>query len=324
MGEIAWFNASGEPHNFANLHIPTFKEQSDILERVGKEPLNLEKLAAELGLGVDVVTGLIGGLKEKGYGFTCDGENVVKTRTPEPQTIFDATKILPDVNFQFGVVSDTHLGSKKERLDALNEMYDTFEKEGVTVVWHCGDQTDGYGVYRGQEFELKMMGQDEQVDYVVANYPKRKGINTYFITGNHDLRQYENGGIDVGKPIAQRRDDMKYLGQVEAKVMLPNEVTLDLLHPGGNNAYALSYKAQRMINNLTPKELPDILCFGHYHTAFYMHYRDINFLQVPSFKDQGLWEKRQGLNPVIGGWLVNGHITGEGSIDNFKPQLFTY
>ncbi len=304
---------------------PPISSEQPLLEKLkGKEPQGFEKLASELGLGVDVVTGLIDGLKDKGYGFAYDAESVVKSISPEPQTIFDATKILPDVNFQFGVVSDTHLCSKKERLDALEKMYDTFEKEGVSVVWHVGDVTDGYNVYRGQEFEVKMFGQDEQVDYAVANYPKRKGINTYYILGNHDLRQYETGGIDIGKPISQRRDDMKYLGQATAKAILANGVEMELLHPAGTGAYALSYKAQRHINNLAPKDVPDILLFGHYHSSFYMKYRDVNFLQVPCFKDSGIFEKRLGLNPTIGGWLVNGHITGEGSIDNFKPQLFTY
>jgi hypothetical protein len=54
-----------------------------------------------------------------------------------------------------------------------------------------------------------------------------------------------------------------------------------------------------------------------------MNYRGINFLQVPSFKGQGLWEKRQGLNPTIGAWLIDGQIIGN-EIGMFKPNLVKY
>lgn len=225
--------------------------------------------------------------------------------------------------FHFGMVSDTHLASKQERLHELNEMYHTFQREGVRVVIHCGDLTDGYGVYKGQEFEVKCAGQDQQVEYAVANYPKVAGIDTYFITGNHDLRQYEKGGIDVGKSISQQRPDLHYLGQMAAKITMAQGGTMEMLHPDGGVAYAMSYKAQRSINNLTPDNIPSIMAWGHYHGSFYMNYRGINFNQVPCFKGQGLWEKRLGLNPTIGGWIIDGQIQS-GKVNRYKPTLFTY
>jgi predicted phosphodiesterase len=225
--------------------------------------------------------------------------------------------------FKFGIISDTHLASKQERLHELDEMYEKFKQEGIDTVFHCGDIVDGYGVYRGQEFEVKVAGQDEQIDYAVAQYPKVEGIDTYFITGNHCLRQYERGGVDPGKPINQRRPDLKYLGQMKAKVRMADDTTMELLHPDGAVAYALSYKAQRAINNLTADNVPDIMAWGHYHTSFYMNYRDINFLQVPCFKGQGLWEARKGLNPTIGGWIVEGKID-DGTVTEFNPTLFKY
>lgn len=225
--------------------------------------------------------------------------------------------------FHFGLISDTHLASKQERLHELNEMYQTFKKEGIRVVIHAGDMTDGYGVYRGQEFEVKCAGQDEQIEYAVANYPKIAGIDTYFITGNHDLRMYERGGVDPGKPISKQRPDLHYLGQMAARIKMYDGTTMEVLHPDGGVAYALSYKAQRSINNLTPDNVPDMMAWGHYHTSYYMYYRRIHFNQVPSFKGQGIWEKRLGLNPTIGGWIIDGQVQG-GKVNRYKPTLFTY
>lgn len=123
-------------------------------------------------------------------------------------------------------------------------MYHIFKKEGVKIIIHAGDISDGYGVYRGQEFEVKCPGQDEQVEYVVKNYPKIKGLDTFFITGNHDLRMYEKGGIDIGHSISQQRKDLHYLGQVTAKVIMADDTTMEILHPDGSCSMALSYKAQ--------------------------------------------------------------------------------
>ena len=76
---------------------------------------------------------------------------------------------------QFGVIADTHLCSKYCRIDLLNEFYDIIAAEGIDTVFHAGDLVDGEGVYRGHAYELEVIGSDAQVDYVVKNYPRRKG-----------------------------------------------------------------------------------------------------------------------------------------------------
>lgn len=292
-----------------------------LLRAKPKEVIPLEQITDELKVGVEVVSAAIAGLIREGHGFILSNQGILRTNTPETSSTYRDRHHGHD--FHFGIVSDTHLASTKERLDCLNKMYDIFRREGIQAVYHAGDISEGWGVYRGQEFEVKLPGQDQQIDYIIKNYPKRRGITTYFITGNHDLRQYERGGVDIGRPIANKRRDMVYLGPTNATVQMIDGVTLELLHPSGNVAYALSYKAQRDINNRPPNNLPDILVYGHYHTSFYMHYRGIEFIQAPCFKDQGLWEKSLGLNPTIGGWIVDGHISG-GNVDKFKPNLFTF
>jgi predicted phosphodiesterase len=289
-----------------------------------RRPRTAAQLAQELGVGVDIVQHTIDGLIKDGYGIARSGETIIHTRSPKEGTIFDLSKKLQR-HLHFGVVSDTHLGSKLERLDAMERAYDTFKREGIHHVFHVGDMTDGVGVYQGQEFELHKHGQQEQIDYAIDKYPQRSGITTHFITGNHDLKQYQRGGVDPGRPINSRRRDMNYLGQIDATVLLPEGVEMELTHPGGGNAYALSYKAQKAINAMPSEDLPDILLWGHYHTSFYMRYRNVEFLQVPALKDGGLWEKSLGMNTVIGGWLVDGVISPDsGRIASFKPNLVTY
>src|SRR3569623_651727 len=48
-----------------------------------------------------------------------------------------------DNRFKFGVVADSHLGSKYERMDVLNDLYDRFAAEGITHVFHAGNWIEG-------------------------------------------------------------------------------------------------------------------------------------------------------------------------------------
>ena len=297
----------------------------DVANYLKKErnPRPIEDIAEEIGVGVDFVRAGISSLKNQGYGIDDNGEMFIRSKTSPERDVFDLGGILSK-DFKIGAISDPHLASKKERLEDLQATYEIFKSQGVSVVLNAGDITDGWGVYRGQEFEVKYFGQEEQIAYTVAKYPQVPGIITLFITGNHDLKQYEKGGVDPGVAISQQREDMKYLGQVYAKVRFPNGAMAELLHPGGGTAYALSYKPQRFINNLAPQDVPDIMVWGHYHTSFYMHYRNVNFIQAPCFKDAGIFEKRLGLNPTIGAWIIEGKISDQGNISKFKPELITF
>jgi predicted phosphodiesterase len=302
------------------------KPEVPLRDKILKEkgPRQMEEMAKIAGVGTDVISACIDALESEGFTFVRNGEIFVRTKMEQTGNSVDLSKLFDKRYLKFGIISDTHLDSKYERLDILNSVYDEFKKEGIHNVFHAGDISEGIGVFRGQEREIKHFGQDEQIKYVVDHYPRRDGVKTFFILGNHDVRQYERGGIDIGGPIEHKRSDLSYLGPIEATVMLPNGVKMNLLHPGGGTAYALSYKSQRAINNMSPGSLPDILVYGHYHTSFYMCYRGIHFIQAPSTKDMGLWEKSLGFNSTLGGWIVDAEISTEGNhINKFKPQLLT-
>jgi len=165
---------------------------------------------------------------------------------------------------RFGSVSDTHLGSMYENLTLLNSAYDVFEREGITKVFHTGDLTDGENMYRGQVYELHIHGCDAQRDYCIQQYPRRAGIDTEYIIGNHDGAFWKNAGVDVGLQIGDSRADMHYLGMDEADVTLKcdtGEITLRLLHPRKGTSYALSYQCQKYIESLTGGHKPNMLCF---------------------------------------------------------------
>jgi len=281
-------------------------------------------VSERLKVGVESVTHVLDTLIEEGFRFVNVDGTWIRSRTNEGRVNYDASKLFLGGLLHFGLVSDTHLISKFERLDALEAMYDRFVQAGVKTVFHDGDLTDGVGVYRGQEFEQKALGQEAQIDYAIKHYPKRDGVQTIVIGGNHDLKMYERGGADPLVQIARARKDIKYIGQYAARVKMDDQVVMDMLHPMGNQAYAVSYKAQRAMNAMDPNDLPNILTYGHYHNSLYLNYRGIHFLQTPCFKDQSLqFEKRLGMTSNIGGWIVDAKSNGE-AIREFTPRLVTF
>jgi predicted phosphodiesterase len=204
---------------------------------------------------------------------------------------------------KFGIVSDTHLCSNYERLNELHTFYAICEKVGVSEIIHAGDIIDGNGkMYRGQLNEIHTYGVMRQVKYAVKNYPKIEGINTYFICGNHCLSFYNDNGIDIGKLIEEKREDMHYLGQYRATIQIGKAI-MEVVHPAGGIAYALSYKSQKYAEQIPSGQKPNVLIFGHWHTSHYFWYRNIHILNAGCFQGQTSYLARKGLNPAIGGWI---------------------
>lgn len=147
---------------------------------------------------------------------------------------------------EIGVVSDTHLTSDAERLDLVRLAYDEFARRGITTVFHVGDLMDGHDVYRGHNQFLKVHGAQAQAKYFIEKYPRKPGIITYAISGNHDCADYLKTGMDQVSLVVngfehqgrhvEGRKDIVYLGQYAHKLILPQEITVELLHPRGNNA----------------------------------------------------------------------------------------
>lgn len=206
--------------------------------------------------------------------------------------------------YSFAAIADTHLCSLQERLRELHTFYDLCRKRGIRDVFHAGDLLAGMGVYAGQEYEIHTFGADNQVAYVVANYPKVAGITTHFILGNHDLSFQKLAGIDIGAKIAQQREDMDYLGAFQGCVFQDGIKMIQLVHPEGGMPYALSYRAQKFVEQIASGTKPRVLLIGHLHTQYNFLYRNIAVFGCGCFEGQTAFLARRGINPTIGGWFI--------------------
>jgi predicted phosphodiesterase len=209
---------------------------------------------------------------------------------------------------KFGLISDTHLGSMYEELEFLKFAYKIFKKEKIENVYHAGDVLEGEKIYRGQEYEIRYHGVDEQVEHCVKDYPKIDGITTYFIDGNHTLSFHNEAGVDVGRIINLQRKDLVYVGKEEADIRLENKngsCILRLVHPGGGTAYAISYTVQKYINSLTGGEKPNIVGIGHFHKTEYLFFRNVHAFQAGCFQAQTPFMRRKRTPAMVGFWIID-------------------
>jgi hypothetical protein len=211
-----------------------------------------------------------------------------------------------DCTFRFGLTADRHTGSLYHHGGALAAFYDFAKAEGANCIYDAGDIFAGHGVYRGQEFELRDLGFEAQLDRLTHDAPR--GIKTRFITGNHDASFKNACGVPVGRMIEQAVPQYEFLGEDQARVQFdtPNgPFVLGLLHPGGGSAYALSYKPQKIIESLEGGTKPDLLGIGHFHKAEMMpSYRNVCGVQAGTFERQTPFMARGGLAAHVGGWII--------------------
>jgi UDP-2,3-diacylglucosamine pyrophosphatase LpxH len=221
-------------------------------------------------------------------------------------------------------MGDTQFGSKYAQLTHLHRFYDICQSEDIKTVYHTGDITDGLKMRIGHEYELYAVSADDMRDDVIANYPKRDGITTYFITGNHDASIYKQVGYDIGQAIANARQDLVYLGRDCAVIDLTPKCKLELRHPWDGTAYALSYKPQKMIEAMESDSKPNILAVGHYHKAEYLFYRNVHAFQTGCFQGQTPFTRGKGISVHIGGWIVTITVDENGTIQRISPEFIPF
>lgn len=229
---------------------------------------------------------------------------------------------------RIGLVADTHLCCKEQRLDALHAQYDLFAAEGISTVLHAGNIVDGY-IPRINGASVIVSGIDDQALYVVDNYPQRKGITTHFITGDDHEGWWQKEGFNFGaylQAIAERNDrhDLRYLGHVEADVDVTTKhgiVRIKVQHPGGGSAYSRSYVGQKQVEAFTGGEKPQILVQGHYHVSNYMVDRNIHVIGMPGFQDQTVFARKKRLRMEVGGAILSFTITEAGSVGRLSVEF---
>lgn len=288
---------------------------------------NTEDLLDAARMTPRVLEATLEDLRELGYEISNIGgevwlEKKSLVRYKEFRQDWDGRRIV-----KFAYASDTHNCSKYQQLKHLNTFYDRLEEEGVDTVYNAGDISDGLYKDRPEHiYELLpgCIGVDQQAAYIIDNYPERKGIRTKFITGNHDATHVKNGGADIGYRIQAERPDMEYLGYGKAKVWLTPKCDLDLIHPRGGKAYALSYKLQKYIDALHGGSKPRLLALGHFHAFCHLFYRDIDAFMLPGFQGDSMFANLNSLFWQVGGIIMEVEVGEDGEVISTQSKFIPY
>jgi len=177
--------------------------------------------------------------------------------------------------------------------------------------------------YAGQIQELFLYTFDDQVRYIISELPSLKSHKpTYFITGDHDLDWYKQGGRDIGEAVADKRDDYIYCGSTGAYLVLPNGKKFAYLHhPRGGCAYAKSYRAQKWIEAVAPDNKPQIYLNGHYHSVcMYGFIRNVHWLSTGCLQSQTPFLTAQGTEVINAFCVVTICLDDKGSIVKLLPD----
>lgn len=253
---------------------------------------------------------------------------------PRPQFGHLPVDIIDSGNWvRFGLVSDTHMCCKEERLSELHTQYDLFKREGIDKVFHAGNPIDGYiqRINGESVFETTI---DGQARYFAENYPSRAGIHTYYITGD-DHESWFAPGFNIGfymEKVARQlsREDLTYIGHVESDVEVrvkgaSRPTIMKIQHPGGGSAYARSYTGQKQVEAFEGGEKPAILVQGHYHVSNHMVDRNIHVISMPGFQDQTIFARKKRLRMEVGGAILEFKVNPEdGAVTRCRVEFNLY
>ena len=297
------------------------KELCNKIKYLIKKQKSFIEICNELQLKDYEVIGLIGLMKQDGELIDYVNGELVRLKTPPK--INDVYQVeASSSHIPLLLISDTHLCSKYDRLDILRYLYAKADERGVKHILHSGDFTDGRSNRPEHIYELKEPSYEGQVDYCVEKYPTFNG-KTYVISGNHDDWWYKSTGSEIVKAIANRRDDIVYLGSDVADMKI-GKLKVRLFHGKGGNAYAKSYKVQKYLDSIPLEERPHILQTGHIHQSFYMKQDDTHCFQTSCLEDLTPFARSMGLANDKSVWWVDVEMNDRGQIQNITQELETF
>jgi len=307
---------------------------SAIHTKLKKQKLSVEQLADIFDIAPKEVRHAIDSLK-KTHVLICESQSGEISCDTEMQPnskpdYIDFTKH-GEVEIPIGVLADTHLCSKYERLDVLNALYDRYESYGITDVYHGGNWIDGEA--RFNKFDIDVHGIGGQIGYFLKHYPQRKGITTHLISGDdHEGWYVQREGINIGQTmedsaVRSGRNDLKDLGYMERDINLQREdgsAIMRVIHAGGGSAYAISYTSQKYVEALQGGEKPKIVIVGHFHKFDWAYPREVHVIQPGCTQDQTPFMRKKRLQAMIGGCVLWVKQARNGVITSLKVEWIPF
>ena len=140
----------------------------------------------------------------------------------------DETRIIVDpdqTEFKCIAISDLHIGSLIENIEALNLIYDYCTNNNINIIINTGDLINGSFGCRNKINDL-----NKQIEYFFKTYPFDKNILNFTCLGDHDLSPLNDLGLDFKKIIDNRRNDIVTVGYESGTIKIKDDEII-LRHP---------------------------------------------------------------------------------------------
>jgi predicted phosphodiesterase len=270
-------------------------------------PIKPTELARRFNLDMDGLEDLMDDLLNRRAAVQFKAGYLVFDRTaPIPDNFVHQIQLFKDEGWvKWGLFADPHICSAHEQIDLLHGFYKICEEEKVQGMICAGDFTSGNGtVYKGQYSDLKIVGEDKQINYVCQVFPETS-LQTFAISGNHDLDLYKQCGSDIMQKICEKRPDITYLGKMSAT--MEHEGVRFLVHHGeGGLGLVRSYKPQRILDMQKVEDICDVSVIGHWHISLHIpKYRNSIVILPMCFEDVSDYLIKKSLVPDIGGVILH-------------------
>lgn len=303
-------------------------ELKEKLLKIIKKEKSISSVASSLGISETQVLGLVNLLKEEGINVVeqkkYDGIYIISQG--ESGESYNSKEFDTDESheFRFLLISDTRLGSKYQQLSELNNLYQIADNLGIDTVIHCGNLSAGLYPIKSPYVETNFADDtNEQIDYIVDNYPYVEGITTYFITGKTDNQHLSKNGVNIGRHIESRRPDMKYLGNTSCIVNI-DKAKMMIINSKLSKTYTVSYRVQQHIDSFRSEDKPDILLYAGHLQMENLTYRGVHTISVPSLcaTTPEMNEKRY--TNTVGAFFVTVKTDKFGRFESIKSMWSPY
>ena len=291
-----------------------------LLELTKKEK-NISEVASTLGLSEFEIIGILHDLIANGNNIIVkqfdDGFHILNKGDPvEEEGMIHSFDTDDSHEFKFALISDTRLGSKSQQLSILNDIYRKAQDLGIHNVILCGNISAGLKPITDTDSNF-IEDTQAQIDYIVSNYPKYEGIKTYFILGKEDNKHLVVNGINIGKRISEKRDDLIYLGNDICDVTI-DRVKMQIISSRLAKTYTTSYRPQQTIDAYRSEDKPDVLLYGGLLQMEKFTYRGVHCISVPSVVATDKEMKTKRYANTIGSWYVTVETNEKGELKDIS------
>ena len=295
----------------------------ECLKLLTKKEISLEETCELLSINMLEVLGSISRIRSQGTDilyYNINDSVYLKNIGPVKQNVENLKLYTDEENkFKALVISDTRFGAKEQQLELIKNQIENAKKQGIKNIILCGNITEGIYPSNSPYFDsLFLHGTENQVDYVVENFPKIDGMTTYFITGPKDETHLKKNDVDIGAIISSKRDDMIYLGRNEKDITIDN-ISVKIANLKAKKTYTVSYRCENLVKSIRSEDKSDILLYGGLLQQDKFKYRDMNCLSIPSICGTTP-EMDDKYSNTVGSWILEVESDNKG---NLKKLLTT-